>query len=166
MKHCLYALLIAAFASTSVAAQTLADFSGIWNMDLTRSEAAAQGPPIGPVTVAIRQTPGELWIETTKDGNTQTIRYVAVGSKPGEYGESVGTFRFDGPRLVTNLTTHINKQAVTVEEIRSLDPQGQEMTVKLTLVVQHGYQSAGTIATKSPYAPNTATGTNVFVKAR
>jgi hypothetical protein len=164
MKHLLCTLLVAAFASVPVAAQNPPDFSGIWNMDLTRSEEAAQGPPIGPVTVAIRQTPGELWIETTKDGKTQVARYMPVGSKP-EYDESIGTFRFDGPRLVTNLVMHINKQAVTVEEIRSLDPQGTEMTVKMTLVVQHGYQSGITIATNSPYAPNTATGTNVFTKA-
>jgi hypothetical protein len=166
MKHLLYALLVAAFASAAVAAQNPTDFSGIWNMDLARSEEAAQGAPIGPVTVAIRQTPGELWIETTKDGKTQAVRYLPAASKPIDSGESLGTFRFDGPRLVTNLVVHINKQAVTVEEIRSLDPQGTEMTVKVTLVVQHGYQSGVTATAKSAYAPNTATGTNVFVKAR
>ena len=166
MKHLLYALLVAAFASPPLAAQNPPDFSGIWNMDLTRSEAAAQGPPIGPVTVAIRQTPGELWIETTRDGNTEAVKYLPVGNKAADHGDSVGTFRFDGTRLVTNLIMHINKQAVTVEEIRSLDQQGTEMTVEMTLVVQHGYQSGVAIALKSPYAPNTATGKNVFVKAR
>ena len=163
MKHLLYTLLVATFASVPVAAQNPTDFSGIWNIDLTRSEEALQGPPVGPVTVAIRQTPGELWIETTKEGKTQAVRYLPVGSKPEN--ESIGTFRFDGPRLVTNLVMHINKQAVTVEEIRSLDPQGTEMTVKMTLVVQHGYQSGVTTNLKSPYPPNTATGTNVFIKA-
>lgn len=97
---------------------------------------------------------------------TVAIRYVPAGSKPIEQVESAGTFRFDGPRLVTNLVTHINKRAVTIEEIRSLDSQGTEMTVNMTLVVQHGYQSGVTTALKSPYSPNTATGTNVFVKAR
>jgi hypothetical protein len=66
---------------------------------------------------------------------------------------------------VTNLVMHINKQAVTVEEIRPLDPQGTEMTVRMTLVVQHGYQSGVTTNLKSPNAPNTATGMNVFIKA-
>jgi hypothetical protein len=164
MKHLLYTLLVAIFASVPVAAQNPTDFSGIWNMDLTRSEEAAQGPPVGPVTVAIRQTPGELWIETTKDGKTQAVRYVPGGSKP-EYDESIGTFRFDGARLVTNRVVHINKQAVTVEEIRSLDPQGTEMTVKMTLVVQHGYQSGVTTNLRSPNAPNIATGTNIFIKS-
>jgi hypothetical protein len=165
MKHLLYPLLVATFASVPVAAQNPTDFSGIWNMDLTRSEEAAQGPPVGPVTVAIKQTPGELWIETSKDGKTQVVRYVPGGAKP-EYDESIGTFRFDGPRLVTNLVMHINKQAVTVEEIRSLDPPGTEMTVKITLVVQHGYQSGVTTNLKSPNGPNIATGTNVYIKAR
>jgi hypothetical protein len=166
MKHLLYALLVAAFAWTGVDAQNPDKFSGTWNMDLARSESAAQGQPIGPVTVAIRQTPSELWIETTKGGNTQAVRYVPVGSKSLESGESVGTFKLDGPRLVTNLAMHINKQAVTVEEIRSLDAHGTEMTVKVTLVVQHGYQSGVANPSKSAFAPNTATGTDVFRRVR
>ena len=40
MKHLLYTLLVAAFASVGVAAQNPTDFSGIWNMDLARSEEA------------------------------------------------------------------------------------------------------------------------------
>ena len=50
-------------------------------MDLARSEAAAQGTPIGPVTVAIRQTPGEVNIETTRNGRTEVVRYLPVIGK-------------------------------------------------------------------------------------
>ncbi len=62
--------------------------------------------------------------------------------------------------------TDINKQAVTVEEVRTLNPAGTEMTVEVTLVVQHGYQSGGSSAVQYRNSPNTSTGTNVFVKAR
>ena len=135
-------------------------------MDLSRSEAAAQGTPIGPVVVAIRQTPEELNIETTRNGTSQAVRYLPVGAKPTVAGAPGAAFRWEGPKLITSLITDINKQAVTVEEIRTLNSAGTEMSVEVTLVVQHGYQSGGTTAVQSKNSPNTATGTNVFIRKR
>ena len=134
-------------------------------MDLSRSEAAAQGPPIGPVTVAIQQTPAEVRIETTRDGKTETVRYLPVEKKLSA-GEGVGTFRWEGLTLITNLITHINNQAVTFQELRSLNPDSTEMTVEVTLVVQHGYTTGGSSVVQSSNSPNTSTGKNVFLKAR
>lgn len=134
-------------------------------MDLTRSEAAAQGTPIGPVTVAIRQMPGEVRIETTREGRTETVRYLPASAKAVAGAEALGAFRWDGAKLITRLVTDINKQAITVEESRSLDPSGREMTVELTLVVEHGYQSGGTGLVRPQNSPNTSKGINVFVKA-
>jgi len=79
-------------------------------------------------------------------------------------GELLGAFRWEGSKLVTMLVTDINKQAITVHEVRSLDPAGREMTVELTLVVEHGYQSGGTGLVRSQNSPNTSKGINVFVK--
>ena len=135
-------------------------------MDLTRSEAAAQGTPTGPVTVAIRQTPGELNIETTRNGKTEAVRYLPVSAKPTAAAAPMGSFRWDGAKLITRLVTDINKQAITVEEARSLDPAGREMTVEVMLVVEHGYQSGGTGVVRPQNSPNTSKGINVFVKAR
>jgi hypothetical protein len=135
-------------------------------MDLSRSEAAAQGTPIGPVTVAIKQSPGEVQVETTQNGNAQTVRYVPAASGAVAAEPSAATFRWKGPQLVTSLVTYINKQAVTVEEVRSLNPAGTEMTVEVTLVVQHGYQSGGGGAVQTQNSPNTSTGKNVFLRAR
>ena len=59
-------------------------------MDLARSEAAAQGTPIGPVTVAIRQTPGEVNIETTRNGRTEAVQI------PAGIGEGDRSVRTDG----------------------------------------------------------------------
>ena len=153
-------------AFVGLGAQTQPDFSGTWNMDPARSEAAAQGTPTGPVTVAIRQTPGEVRIDTTRNGRTESVRYLPAAVKAVGTGELLGAFRWDGPRLVTRLVTDINKQAITVEEVRSLDPAGREMTVEVMLVVEHGYQSGGTGVLRSQNSPNTSKGINVFVKAR
>jgi hypothetical protein len=149
-----------------LSAQTAPDFSGTWNMDPARSEAAAQGTPIGPVTVAIRQTPGEIRIDTTRSGRTESVRYLPAAAKAvGTGGELLGSFRWEGPKLVTRLVTDVNKQAVTIEEARSLDPAGKEMTVEMMLVVEHGYQSGGTGVLRSQNSPNTSKGINVYVKA-
>jgi hypothetical protein len=166
MKFLLAICCSVCLLATAISAQTTPDFSGTWTMDPTRSEAAAQGTPIGPVVVAIRQQPGELHIATTRDGSTQTVRYLPAEAKAVVSGASVGSFRWNGPKLVTSLATDINKQAVTVEEVRTLNPAGTEMTVEVTLVVQHGYQSGGSSAVQYRNSPNTSTGTNVFVKAR
>ena len=165
MKLLLCTLWAVGLASLGVSAQTGADFSGTWTMDLSRSDAAAQGTPIGPVTIVIRQTPDELQIETTQNGTTQEVRYYPEGMKLVVSDDTVGTFRWEGPQLVTNLVAHISKQAVTVAEARRLNAAGTEMTVAVTLVVQHGY-SGSTIAPGAKNPPNTATGTNVFLRAR
>ena len=124
MKRLIVSSFIVALGSLGLDAQATPDFSGTWTMDLTRSEAAAQGTPIGPVTVAIRQTPDEVNVETTRNGMTEAVRYLPAAMKPAAAGGQVGTFRWDGARLVTYLVTHINNQAVTVEESRSLNGAG------------------------------------------
>jgi hypothetical protein len=80
--------------------------------------------------------------------------------------ELIGAFRWEGSALHTTLVTDINKQAITVEEVRRLDAAGREMTVELTLVVEHGYQSGGTGVLRSQNSPNSSRGINVFVKVR
>ena len=158
-----FALLL----GSSVLNAQSADFSGTWKMDLTRSEAAAQGTPIGEVTVLIRQTPSELRIETIRgEGGKDVVTYVPVGARTPDASGSSGTFRWDGPRLITNLVTQVNNQAVTIQESRTLNPDATEMSVDVTLVVEHGYQSGGSSVVASTYPPNWAKGKNVFVKAR
>jgi hypothetical protein len=164
MKLALSIACVVTLGSVGVGAQNRPDFSGTWTMDLTRSEAAAQGMPIGPVTVVIRQMPEELRIDTTRNGRTESVRYLPAAMKATGGDEVVGAFRWQGSKLHTRLVTDINKQAITVEEVRSLDAAGREMTVELSLVVEHGYQSGGTGVLRSQNSPNTSKGINVFVK--
>ena len=83
----LSSFVMAALGSLGLGAQATPDFSGTWTMDLTRSEAAAQGTPIGPVTVAIRQTPDEVHVETTRNGMTEVVRYLPAAMKPAAAGD-------------------------------------------------------------------------------
>jgi hypothetical protein len=164
MKLALSIACVVALWTAGPDGQSHPDFSGTWSMDLTRSEAAAQGTPIGPVVVDIRQTPQEVRIDTTRDGRTESVRYLPASAKATGAGELLGAFRWEGSKLITTLVTDINKQAITVHEVRSLDPAGREMTVELTLVVEHGYQSGGTGLVRSQNSPNTSKGINVYVK--
>ena len=166
MKLLLSTICVVGLGSAVLVAQNRPDFSGTWNMDLARSEAAAQGgAPIQPVTVAIRQTPGEVRIETTREGNTELARYLVSADKPAGSSERVGLFRWDGPRLITTLVVDVSNRPITVQETRSLNSSGTEMTVEVSLVVEHGYQSAGSSVAKSYNASNVSKSTNVFVKA-
>jgi hypothetical protein len=164
MKFALSIAFVVALGSVVAQGQGRPDFSGTWSMDLTRSEAAAQGAAIGPVTVSIRQAPEELRIDTTRNGKTESVRYLPASANAKSSDELLGSFRWDGSKLRTSLVTDINKQAITLEEVRSLDPAGREMTVELTLVVEHGYQSGGTGVLRSQNSPNSSKGINVFVK--
>ena len=164
MKRAVSIACAIVLSSVAVGAQTAPDFSGTWTMDPTRSEAAAQGTPIGPVTIAIRQAPGEINIETTRNGRTEAVRYLPASAKATGASEPLGSFRWEGSKLVTRLVTDINKQAITVDEVRSLDATGKEMTVEVMLIVEHGYQSGGTGVARPQNSPNTSKGINVFVK--
>src|SRR3954466_13007510 len=68
-------------------AQETADFSGVWQMDFSRSDSAHQAVPIGPVTLIIKQNAAELSIETRR----------AQKGKPSISSETL-TFKLDGSK--------------------------------------------------------------------
>ncbi len=111
MKLALSIACVFALSSTAgLRAQNRPDFSGTWTMDLTRSEAAAQGMPIGPVTVVIRQMPEELRIDTTRNGRTESVRYLPADMKATGGSEAVGAFRWQGLKL-SHQARHRHQQA-------------------------------------------------------
>src|SRR5690348_2979076 len=77
------------------------DFSGVWTMDRTRSEAAAQEQPAGDIMVTISQTPASLTIETIRDGTKETAIY-PVEQQVTDTAQVPGKRRayFDGSVLV------------------------------------------------------------------
>jgi len=139
MKMLFAAVLFAVLTSSSaVQAQAKPDFSGSWKMDPSRSESAAQNEPIGPVTLVMAQTPGELKIETTRGGGKTTVTYRLDGSTVTIAGGTAVT-RWEGPALITDRVLSVQGQTVTTKETRTLSADGNEMLVDNTVVVQHGY---------------------------
>jgi len=142
------------------------DFSGHWKMDRARSESPHQSVPLAEITLAIKRTAAELSIETiTSDGqqsriSSETLTYKLDGTESTVEtgpGAPVKTrLRWDGPKLVTETVRVISNMSVTVQNVLTLGPDRNELTVDRTLTVQHGYQSSS--------GNNTGTGRDVFVR--
>ncbi len=145
----------------SIGFAAVPDFSGTWEMDRTRSDSAGPGSVSGTVTLRIKQTPGEVSIETRHpDGKTETLVYKLDRSWTEKPIQENGPFQWraelSGSKLVTETHRNINRSTVTVREEMSMEANGKELHVDRTLVVQHGYQMQG--------AKNYSTGKDVFVK--
>lgn len=158
MKRILLAMFVLALALPSIApAQAKPDFSGTWTMDPTRSESAMQAEPIGPVTVVITQTAGELKLETTRAQKTTVEIYKLDGSE-SRIPSGTGKARWEGMTLVVETVRDIQGASVTTKETRSLEAGGNEMRVESILEVQHGYSLKGT--------KNYGTGKDVYKRVR
>ena len=68
MKHASAAAVLTALLllPRTLDAQALPDFSGTWQMDTTRSQAAQQGEPFKMITFVISQSTGQVRIEATR----------------------------------------------------------------------------------------------------
>ena len=160
---------LALLLSAPVCSQQGADFSGMWRMDAARSESAHQAVPIGPVTLVIQATGGELSIETRRGSkgkrgvSAETLHFQLNGSDSvvtdGSGAPLKTRAHFDGPKLVTETTRSIQGSTITTVQTFRLDANGKEMVVDKTLTVQHGYQSP------TDDANNTGRGTDVFIRS-
>jgi hypothetical protein len=160
--------LVALALLFAVSGQSASDFSGTWKMDAARSESAHQAVPIGPVTLVIKQTATELSIETRRGEPDKSATRVETLTYKLDGSESTTTVtgglpvtcsaHWEGAKLITGTTRNIQGATVTTTHVHSLNPNGDEITVRKTLTVQHGYQFEG--------AKNQGTGTDVFIKTK
>ena len=144
------------------AQQKPTNFSGTWAIDLSRSYAAGQNPPVYELTMIIQQDDAQLRIETTNNGRKDIVTYLPhAGRTVTANGLPNATFRWDGNRLLTNRLMSVNSQILEFNEIRTLSESGTEMNVETTLLMHHGYQgNAAPLHTPT----NQSAATNVFVK--
>ena len=135
-----------------------ANFTGMWKMDESRSELAAQDQPVGEFTIAITQTGSVLKVETTRDGKKDTAMYPFVAHPTATTNEWNGTPRayWEGAALVDEGSLDIDGQSVGFREARTSSPDGSEMVVETTLKIQHGYELKG--------GQTIVSGKNVFVR--
>ncbi len=159
---------VALLLSLQATAQQPTDFSGVWEMDPSRSASALQATPIGPVTLIINHQSTDLSIETRRKEpgkraiSSEVLTYKIDGpeiSNVGNAGVEINAkARWDGTKLVAETVRKIQGSTVTTTHVFSLNEGGKELTIDKTLTVQHGYQFQG--------ANNTGTGRDVFVRRK
>src|ERR1044071_457764 len=135
------------------------DFSGLWAMAMTRSEAAAQEQPGSDVIVTITQSPTILKIETVRSG-TKDIAVYPIEKQPSETAEVDGKRRayWDRSVLIDEGSVDINGQTIAFREARTSSAGGAEMIVETTLKIEHGYELKG--------AQTIVTGKKIYVRSR
>jgi hypothetical protein len=164
--HAVFTLTL--ISSVAVFAQKGANLSGTWITDPARSESAHQATPVGPITLVISQTPKEIIIETRTDAKDKSsvanekLTYRLDGSENtmvGASGESVVCkARWDGLDLIADTVRNLNDSTVTTHWVLRISETGNEITIRKTLTVQHGYQAQGA-------SNNVGTGTDIFVRS-
>ena len=166
-------IAISAFAlisSGALFAQDVANYSGTWKSDPSRSESAHWATSVGPITLIISQTPTSISIETRtspKDKEliaNERLVFKLDGSEntmPGNAQVPVlCKARWEDGNLVTETARNLNGSTLTTHWVLALDPAGKELTLKKTLMVQHGYQWNASMVNTSGNA------TDIFVKVR
>lgn len=156
MRNVVLAVVTSAMVGLGASAQTRPDFSGVWQLDLSRSEASAYSDAPGPVSLSITQSDAELRIATTTARGTTEVSYAfATADRRPPPGLPVA--RWQGDALLTEAIRNIRGQSVSVQQTRRLDNDGREMIVESVVNVQHGYSVSG--------AKTYGTGRDVFVRA-
>jgi hypothetical protein len=133
------------FAPATDAQTALPNFSGVWQLDVSRSDFAAHNPIPGPVIVEITQTPSEIRIVSRNASTSNTLQYRLVtdeGPSPAVAGAGP-TARWKGNALQTDSVRDIRGQSVVVQQTRTLSADGNEMIVESFVNVQHGYTLSG-----------------------
>ena len=150
------AVAISTMVALGTTAQTRPDFSGVWQIDLARSDIAAYDETPGPVNVSITQSDAAIEIATTTSGRTTRVSYpFAAADRPRTQGAPVA--RWQGEALLTEEVRTIRGQSVTVQQTRRLGSDGREMIVESIVNVQHGYSAL--------QAKTYGSGRDVFVRA-
>ena len=149
MKYALAAMPLVALAlASAVTAQTKPDFSGTWTMDASRSQSAVQNEPVRSMTLVISQSPAEVRIDITRDGQLRSVTYrpgspdITI-SGTGRAGLLASVWYWDGAKLVTETVSDVNAMTVRNKAIYTLEAGGAELTVESLTVVEHGYTLRG-----------------------
>jgi hypothetical protein len=150
-------LLTALAVTAGAQTQSMPDFSGSWQLDLSRSDASAYADSPGPVRVSIKHSPTEIHITTTTSRGATDTTYKMVTADNAPLGAGPNA-RWQGDALVTNAVRDVRGQSVTVQQTRRLSSDGKEMIVESIVNVQHGYSAAG--------ARTYGVSKDVFVKVR
>ena len=147
---------VALLLSLQATAQQPTDFSGVWEMDPSRSASALQATPIGPVTLIINQQFTELSIETRRKEPGKRVLSSEVLTYKSRDGYAKATdFRhnaFYRHRKTTMLyssgrrTGRVSYQLAHLIEIESRQTRMQAGQIAIAEIAQEvGFQPSGRV---------------------
>jgi hypothetical protein len=136
-----------------------AAFAGNWTLDLQRSELTdAERRTITPTADAIR-----VDIYRAVDDHPPRLVYKLDGSETvNPFGNTTASSRLrnDDQGLMLDTVYAVNGQAVTVQEVWTLNADRSEMTVATVIRVEHGYEGVQPPLQSAP--PNVSKTTKIF----
>jgi hypothetical protein len=150
------------------AGQGHSEFAGTWRMDPARSESAHGETAVESATLVIELTDTGITMDTTRiDAGKPAAFHEKLnlrldGSETTNNSSNAGASvrakaRWDGAKLVVETSREIKGSTVTTRYVHTLSANGQEMTIDMTLSVQHGYENV-------VEPRNSGHGTDVFVR--
>jgi hypothetical protein len=134
MKKC---FTVVAFLAATLLAQAAPNFTGVWKLNLAKSEF---GPAPQPevLTRTVNHNDPMLQISTYTKGArgeaTSELKYTTDG-KPAENKGSKGSAKWDGNKLVVDSSRDIQGSELKQHDVWSLSPDGKTLTVATHLSV-------------------------------
>lgn len=154
MKRLLFCVLVSAMiCAVSVSAHAVPDFSGVWTLDVNKSDLGTKNPAakvhMKKVVLIITQTTTKLSIErSTGDVASYNLDgSESINKLPGG-GQSKTTTNWADDTLVSKTISNINGRNVTATDVRSLSSNGKEMVLRVSIQLPSGERKQTLVYTK------------------
>jgi hypothetical protein len=134
--------------------------AGTWQLDVAGNSSVAERRVITLSPQWFR-----IEIHRSEDDRPPVLTYRFDGAdalNPFGSGKATSRLLREGGAIVTETIYEIRSSPMTVREILSVNPAGTELTVNMTVRVEHGYE--GVLSAGEKKSPNVSTATMVFRK--
>jgi hypothetical protein len=140
IKKCFTVTALLAMTFLAAQAHAAANFTGVWKLNLAKSE---YGPVPQPdaMTRTINHNDPSLQISTYTKGAagevTTELKYTTDG-KPAENKGSKGSAKWDGDKLVVDSVRDYQGAELKLHDVWTLSPDGKTLTISSHLTVPQG----------------------------
>jgi hypothetical protein len=140
IKKCFTVSALLAMTFLAAQARAAANFTGVWKLNLAKSE---YGPVPQPdaMTRTINHNDPSLQISTYTKGAagevTTELKYTTDG-KPAENKGSKGSAKWDGDKLVVDSVRDYQGAELKLHDVWTLSPDGKTLTINSHLTVPQG----------------------------
>jgi hypothetical protein len=158
MKRVLITAGLSVLLAASAFAQAKPDFSGTWNLDLTKSDFGPTPPPDSMVLVVEHKEPALkiMSTQTSQGASISNTRNITTDGKPnanklqtGDGAQDVtSTSKWNGNKLSTAYTLEMQGMKLGVNDSWSLSADGKVLTVMRAISTEQGDLALTTVFNK------------------